>query len=129
MQRENTITFTNPTSHTIRLESIGLEDVAPGADIEVPLHLCAPTRADNGNRKHSPIETVAPQLRPKNDEDHKLWLKTPDPVKPQSKIVTVTARPASEAPGVAALRAQVEAAKAKAIADALKRAADDSEEK
>lgn len=112
-----TMTFHNPTEHTLRLESVGLEDVGPGEECEIPLALCAPTRTDNGNRGKSPIEQVAPQLQPKNPSDLKTWKQVPPPPIPTSKIVSVSPRQASESPGVKALREQREAdAKAKAQA-------------
>lgn len=118
--------FTNPTSHTINLDPLGLDQVAPGEDVAIPLHLAAPTRGDNGTRGKSAVESVAPQLHPKDPTDHEAWKKVPAPPTAESKIVSISSRPASEAPGVKALRDQREAelakAKAKAIADAAKKA-------
>ena len=107
-----TMIFHNPTEHTVKLDALGLDPVGPGQDCEIPLYLAAPTRTDNGNRGKSPVEQVAPQLHPKNEEDRKLWLEVPTPVAPQSKIVSVTARMPSESPGVKALREKKEAAEA-----------------
>jgi hypothetical protein len=114
-----TMTFTNPTEHTLRLDAIGLDPVGPGKDVEIPLHLAAATRTDAGQRGKSPVEQVAPQLKPKREEDHKIWSQVPPVMPAQSKVVTVTARPASEAPGVKALR-DAKAAQAAQAASAQK---------
>ncbi len=106
-----TITFFNPTTHTITLDSIGLESVGPGESIDVPIELAAPTRKDNGTRGKSAIEQVAPQLHPKLQSDQDAWKITPPPATPVSKIVTTTQRAASEAPGVKALREARQASK------------------
>ncbi len=122
-----TMTFVNPTEHTLNLASLGLGTVPPKGEIELPLFLCAPTLTDNGNRGKSPIECVAPQLKPKNTEDASLWNKVPAPPTPTSRVVSVSPRQASEAPGVKALREQKEAqaqrqADAKATMEALEAA-------
>lgn len=96
--------FTNPTDHTIRLDSLGLGSVGPGQDIEIPLALAAPYRRDNGARGPSPIEQVAPQLKPKADADRAAWLEVPTLAPPTSRVVSVAARAPGEAPGVKALR-------------------------
>ena len=106
-----TMCFTNPTTHQIKLDAIGLDPVGPGEDCEIPLTLCAPTIRANGTRGKSPLEEVAPQLVPKDKIDHENWMKVPEPLPPQSKIVTIAGRMPSEAPGVKALR---DAAAAKA---------------
>lgn len=120
--KQETMIFTNPTDYTIKLEAIGHDPVAPGADVELPLELCAPTRKDNGERGKSPVEQVAPQLHPKHPADHEAWKQTPAPAKGESKIVTVAARAASESPGVKALRdaAAAQAAKAAPVAQTKK---------
>lgn len=120
-----TMIFTNPTNLTIKLDALGMDPVGPGQDVELPLQYCAPKRTDNGQRGKSPVESVAPQLRPKSDEDHKAWLEVPTPVTPQSRIVSVSARPVQEAPGVKSLRERAEAqkaAKATATANAAPKA-------
>ncbi len=105
----DSMTFVNPTEHTLKLVSIGLPSVLPGGEIEIPLYLCAAKISDNGNRGKSPIECVAPQLRPKYESDHAIWTSIPAPPTPVSKVVSVSPRQASEAPGVKALREQKEA--------------------
>lgn len=106
---EETITFVNKSDHLIILDSVGLDPVPAGGTVEVPLHLAAPTRRDSGNRGKSPIEQVAPQLEPKDPEVKALWLQAPEPATPVSKIVSITPRAPSEAPGVKALREKREA--------------------
>lgn len=97
--------FKNTSEHTIMLESVGLDPVEPGAEIDIPLALCAPSRGDGGNRKPSPIECVAPQLKPVDPRDHKEWSKVPPRGEPESRIVSVNnQKPPSEPPGVKALR-------------------------
>lgn len=108
--KADTMVFHNPTEHTIKLDSIGLDPVAPGQDVEVPLYLAAPVRADNGQRGKSPLEQVAPQLHPKDPADKAAWLEVPPHATAQSKIVTIAARAPSESPGVKALREKAEAA-------------------
>ena len=105
MSTFDSIVFTNPTEHTLDLAAVGLGSVSPGQDVPVPLYLCAPRRTDNGGRGKSPIEQVAPQLKPKDKADAELLAITPPEPKPVSKIVSVTARAPGEAPGVAAIRA------------------------
>lgn len=117
--------FVNPTDRIVNLHSIGCGEVEPGADVEIPLYLCAPSRTDAGARGKSAVEAVAPQLKPKDAADEKIWKQIPAPPIPQSKVVTIQARPASEAPGVKALREHKEAqalaaAKAKAATPANK---------
>lgn len=107
--RSETIKFKNPTTHTLKLEAAGLEDVPPGGEIEVPIELAAPGLADNGKRAKSAIECVAPQLVPVHEADKKAWERTPAPPEPKSKIVSIAARAKDEAPGVRALRQQREA--------------------
>jgi hypothetical protein len=116
MFKIETMVFTNPTEHTVRLDALGFDSVGPGQDVELPLTLCAPYRTDNGQRGKSAVEGVAPQLRPKSEEDYKAWLDVPPPPVPVSKIVSVAARAPSEPPGVKALREKAEALKAKASA-------------
>lgn len=97
--------FTNPTDYTIKLDSLGLDPVPPKSDVEIPLSLAAPYRHDNGSRGKSAVESVAPQLVPKDPQDLAAWNKIPEMLKQESRIVTVAARPAAEAPGVKALLA------------------------
>jgi hypothetical protein len=108
-----TMRFVNPTDHDINLHAIGCGIVKPGAEVEIPLYLCAPGRTDAGNRGKSAVENVAPQLEPKSEADKKTWKGIPDEPIPQSKIVSITARAPSEPAGVKALRDQKEAAAAK----------------
>lgn len=115
--RIETMVFHNPTEHTIRLDAIGLDPVPPNGEVEIPISLAAPTRTDNNQRGKSPLEQVAPQLEPKDPADRADWLKIPPHASPQSRVVSVTARPASEAPGVKALR---ESREAKAASEAQK---------
>lgn len=108
-----TMKFKNESEHTLNLEAIGGGIVEPGQVIEIPLHLCAPGRSDSGARKDSPIETVAPQLKPVDPSDHAEWRKVPPMPAPESRVVSINnnKRP-SEAPGVAALRESLAAKKA-----------------
>lgn len=107
-----TMVFTNPTEHTVKLAALGFDPVPPGKDVELPLEVCAPYRMDNGERGKSPVEQVAPQLRPKDPGEFEVWRKVPEPARAQSKIVTIAKRDPSEAPGVRALREQKAAANA-----------------
>jgi len=106
----DSITYHNPTEHIIRLGMLDLPDVPPKGDVEVPLHLAAPGRTDNGARGKSSIEQVAPQLQPKSPKDQALLGQVPAESPRESKIVTVARREVREAPGVAALRAARKAA-------------------
>ncbi len=99
-----TMLFINPTDHEINLSAIGMDPVPPKGEVEIPFHLCAPIRKDNGCRGASSLEGVAPQLQPKNPAQAKAWMEVPDHGPQQSKIVSVSARPMNEAPGVKALR-------------------------
>lgn len=109
MSKSEVIRFKNPTKHTIKLESVGLDDVPPEGEIDVPLALAAPGRTDSGVRAKSPIECVAPQLIPADESDRKAWMDVPAPPTPVSKIVSIAARAPQEAPGVKALREKREA--------------------
>lgn len=115
-----TIRFKNPTKHTLKLGAIGLPDVAPGGEIDVPLGICAPTIRDNGQRGASVIEKCAPQMVPVDPEDHEEWLKTPKPNPPKSLMVTTQGRPPGVPAGVAALQAAKAAKAAKAAAKTAK---------
>lgn len=120
MSRNETMTFKNPTDRTVKLEAVGLDDVAPGGSVEVPIELAAPTLMANGQRGKSSLECVAPQLIPANATDQTAWEKTPTPPAPTSKIVSIQkAAQSGEPPGVKALRLQREAAVA---AEAAKKA-------
>lgn len=116
--RNETIKFKNPTDRTVRLESIGLEDVPANSEIEIPIELAAPGRSDSGTRTKSAIECVAPQLVPSDPVDLAAWLVTPGAPEPKSKVVTIAARQGVEAPGVKALRDQRQKAQDKAQASA-----------
>ena len=117
MIKIDSMKFKNESEHTLNLEAAGLGDVEPGAVVEVPLALCAPSRGDGGQRKPSPIETIAPQLKPVDPIEHKEWMKVPAPPAPESRVVSINnnKRP-SEAPGVAALRESLTAKKAQEAA-------------
>lgn len=107
--RNEVIRFKNPTKHTIKLACIGLDDVPPDGEIDVPLALAAAGRSDNGSRAKSPIECAAPQLHPVEETDKAAWLDVPAPPTPVSRVVTIAARAPQEAPGVKALREKREA--------------------
>lgn len=109
-----TITFVNASGQVVNAEPIGLGLIEPGAEIEVPLALCAAGRKDNGSRKPSPIEQACPALRPKDPVFAAEWAKVPSPAPVVSKIVTVTPREVAQPAGVVAARA----AKAKAELEA-----------
>lgn len=115
-----TMKFKNTSQHVVILDSVGLDPVAPGGEVDIPLELAAPGRSDSGARSKSAIECVAPQLEPSAEADRKLWKQTPPPPEPRSKIVSVSARQPQEAPGVKALREAhaKQLAEAKAKADA-----------
>lgn len=109
MSINEVIRFKNPTEHTIKLACVGLDDVPPGGEIDVPLALAAAGRSDNGSRAKSPIECAAPQLHPVTETDKAAWKETPAPPTPVSRVVTIAARAPQEAPGVKALREKREA--------------------
>ena len=109
-----TMRFKNPTQHVILLDAIGLDPVAPGGTVDVPIELCAPGRGDNGKRSKSSLENVAPQLMPFAEEDATAWKATPAVPAPVSRIVSIAGRRPTEAPGVKALREQREQAIKKA---------------
>lgn len=96
--------FKNTTKHVILLDAIGLPPVGPEETVDVPDAIAAPGRTDAGARSKSVIECVAPQLEPASKADKELWLQTPPPPTPVSRIVTVARRMPQEAPGVKALR-------------------------
>ena len=96
--------FKNTTNKVIVLDAVGLPPVAPNGTVDVPDSIAAPSRTDAGQRAKSVIECVAPQLEPADKADKELWLATPPPPEPRSKIVTVARRMPDEAPGVKALR-------------------------
>lgn len=100
-----TMKFKNTADHVVKLESVGLAPVQPGAEVDIPLELCAPGRHANGSRAKSALECVAPQLKPVDPKDAEVWGAVPPPPAPVSKIVTVSvAHAPQEAPGVKALR-------------------------
>ncbi len=107
-----TMKFKNPTEHTLNLSAIGLGTIPPGGSVDVPLELCAPGRTDAGGRSKSAIECTAPQLVCDDPAMLDQWMAVPPPPEPRSLVVSVSARPAQEPAGVAALRAARAAAKA-----------------
>ncbi len=122
-----TIRFKNPTAQTVKLRAVGMEDVPPGGEVDVPLELVAAGRAANGSRRKSALECVAPQLIASSEVDRAVLGETPSPPTPISKIVSIAKRLApQEAPGVKQLREkreaalQVEAAKKAASAPVAK---------
>lgn len=110
----DTVTFINTSDSAINGTPLGLGEIAPGAEVELPLELCAPGRRDNGSRKKSPVEQVCPALKPKDPAFTAEWMKVPAPAPVVSKIVSVSPREAPAPAGVIAAR------KAKAAADAAK---------
>lgn len=101
----DTMRFKNESKTTVNLESIGLGFVDPDEEIDVPLVLCAPSRGDAGNRKPSPIETVAPQMKPSDPEHRKIWGQVPPASPAVSRIVSVNNQKGpSEPAGVKAIR-------------------------
>jgi hypothetical protein len=119
-----TMKFKNPTEHVIKLDAVGLDPIGPGEIAEVPLHIAAPGRGDNGNRTKSALECVAPQLVPAEKTDHAAWMETPSAPTPVSKIVSIQqGLIQKEAPGVKALReAQAQAKKLQEVAERAKTA-------
>jgi hypothetical protein len=109
--RSETVRFRNPTQHTLKLYCVGLEDVPPGGEIDIPMEICAPGRTDAGARKKSILEDVCPQLVPVADHDKEALGTVPPAPAPVSKIVSIAGRlqPPQEAPGVKALRDKREA--------------------
>jgi hypothetical protein len=108
-----TMRFKNPTEHTLNGESLNLGEILPGAELDIPLRLCAPTRGDGGNRKPSPLETCIPQLIPADASMHKVWMKVPAAPALVSRIVSVNNnKPPGEPAGVQALRESLAAKKA-----------------
>ena len=108
----NTIRFKNTSKDTVNLASVGLGKIPPGQEVDVPLHLAAPARLDNGSRGRSAIEKCAPQMEPVDPVIRDAWKQVPDPLPPRSLVVTTQRRPAEEPAGVKALRAAQEAAEA-----------------
>lgn len=120
MKKIETMKFRNMSDKTVSLIAIGLDDVGPGEEIEVPLYLCAAGRGDGGARKPSSIECVAPQMKPADPEEHTEWTKVPPPPIPVSKIVSINNNKApSEPAGVKALREGLAAKKAAEASPAL----------
>lgn len=112
-----TITFHNPTDKPVNCCSLLGADapiVEPGADVEIPLELCAAKRLDNGSRGKSPIEKNCPQLTPKDPVIAMEWRKVPVPAPVASRVVTTAPRAANVPAGVLAAR------EAKAKAEASK---------
>lgn len=64
------------TKDTVRVEQLGLE-VKFGEECELPEHWTRPLRLSNGARKPSPIEQVAPQLRPADPAFEAEWMRVP----------------------------------------------------
>lgn len=60
--------FKNTSSSAVNLPSFGLV-VEPGAEVEVEEDMFKPGKKDNGARRLSPIESLAPQLVPCDDND------------------------------------------------------------
>lgn len=111
MTNSETMRFRNTSDRTLKLGSIGLPDIAPAGEIEIPLTLCAPSLRDNGGRGQSPIERAAPQLVPVNPAELIAWQSTPSPLPEKSLKASVAPRPADEPAGVVALRAAQQAIK------------------
>lgn len=105
------IKFKNPTDQTLKLRSLGLPDVAPNGEIDVPVALAAPTRRDNGSRGASAIEKCAPQLVPVDPVVAEVWKQVPDPLPPKSLVVSTQRRDPDEPAGVKALRVAAKTAK------------------
>lgn len=113
----DTVTFVNSSGSVVNGIPLGLGEIQPGAEVEVPIEVCAAGRRDNGSRKKSPIEQVCPALKPKDPAFEAAWKRVPDPAPVISKIVSVSGRePAIPAGVVAARKAKAEAEAAKMTA-------------
>jgi hypothetical protein len=120
MKKIETMKFKNTSDRTAILTALGLDDVAPGEVVDVPLYLCAAGRGDGGARKPSSIECVAPQMQPADPEEHREWTKIPPPPAPVSRIVSINNnKMATEPAGVKALREGLAAKKAAESAPAI----------
>lgn len=113
-----TVQFRNTSEHVLNPPGLDLGEIQPGAIVEVPLALCAPTILDNRSRGKSPIEKNAPQLRPVDPEFEAHWAKTPQPLAPVSRVVSTQRRAPVDPPGVVAARAAATRASAKNAAQA-----------
>lgn len=59
-------------------------NVAYGDEVEIPELWAKPTRYANGARKPSPIEQLAPQLKPADDAERAAWEQIPAPAAPKT---------------------------------------------
>lgn len=98
----------------------GLDINVPyGEEVEIPEIWAQPGRYQNGSRKPSPIEQVAPQLKPALDTDREVWEQVPPEVtKPagatpqQLSMKALAAQLGMSEGAVALLMDQVRAARA-----------------
>lgn len=64
--------------HAIAKGPHGLDINVPfGEEVDIPDVWCKPRRYQNGSRKPSPIEMMAPQLVPANDAEREEWSRIP----------------------------------------------------
>lgn len=95
--------FKNTSDKPVSLVSLGLGEVSPKAEIEIPDYLWQARRAANGSRAPSILELTAPQMQPTNDEDAAAWERVPEAGEMVSRLRGVSgAIVASLPPGVQA---------------------------
>lgn len=61
--------------------------VAPKGTVDIPDGYAHPRRADNGSRRPSVIEELAPQLLPADPAEKAIWLQAPPPANRQNQKV------------------------------------------
>jgi len=69
--------FVNKTDATVYVAIGSGIRVAPRATVDIPDGYAHPRRADNGSRRPSVIEELAPQLEPADPSEKAVWLQAP----------------------------------------------------
>ena len=85
METVKTYKFKNTSSDHIRIDHPFSCSVKPGGELDVPEHLARPFRMDNGGRRPSVIEQLAPQMKPVDKDFAAEWAKVPDELASQPR--------------------------------------------
>lgn len=70
--------FINESNREVRVRLGSGFMVKPGATVEIEDGYAQPRRADNGSRRPSVIEQLAPQLKPADPTERAQWERVPD---------------------------------------------------
>jgi hypothetical protein len=77
-ERDDKTGRTNVRKVTVRVKTHDLDLTVPyGEEVEIPALYATPRRFQNGGRRPSAIEMLAPQLRPADSAELEQWLQVP----------------------------------------------------